>query len=188
MRKSILAITFLFMTSNVFASSPDFRQINWGMKQQQVIKIEKAKLLDKNENTLVYDCLVDNKECKLVYSFQNNKLVCATYFFETVHKNLNDYIDDYKDLFTALEYKYKEPICDEMVWKDDNFKDSPSHYGLAVRMGHLIYASCWETETTYIILNLYSKDYKINLTTMYVEKNFFESYPESRMLDTIKDL
>ena len=146
MKKHIYIIILLFVfTSCTYATEYDFRQINWGMNQQQVIQSEKIKLLDQNEENLVYNCQIDNENCVLLYGFQDKKVYCATYFFQINHTNLNDYIDDYTDLHNLLKSKYQEPISNKMIWKNNLFKNSPSDYGMAISVGHLMYISKWET-------------------------------------------
>lgn len=150
----------------------DFRQINWGMNQQQVIQSEKARLLNQDEKNLIYECQINNKDCALVYEFQNNKLLFATYFFQIDHTNLNDYIDDYTELHNLLKAKYQEPIENKIIWKNNLFRNSPSDYGTAISVGHLMCFSGWTTETTEIGLNLLGDNYQIQLILMYMDKNY----------------
>jgi uncharacterized protein YxeA len=182
MKKIIYILLFLILTTQVFASDFDFRQINWGMNQQQVIQSEKAKLLNQDEKHLIYECQVNNKDCALIYEFYDNKIVCTTYFFQINHINLNNYIDDYIELHNLLKNKYQEPIENKIIWKNNLFKNSPLDYGTAISIGHLVYFSKWETETTKIGLNLLGDNYTIQLILMYVDKNYV---PESPATDDL---
>lgn len=177
MKKYIYIILFLISIINISASKPDFRQINWGMEQQQIIQSEKIKLLDQNEENLVYSCLINNKNCILMYGFQNKKVFCATYFFKINHTSLNDYLDDYNDLFDSLKIKYQEPISNKMIWKNNLFRNSPSDYGTAISVGHLICVSKWETETTNIMMSLTGDNYQIQLAITYSDKNYVPETP-----------
>ena len=109
----------------------------------------------------------------LYYLFDNNdKVYTAFYSFTETHTNKNKYIDDYDSLVSTLTEKYGKPIKNTSVWSDDLYKDSPSDYGFAVSLGHLIYASNWETDTTSIIHGLTGDNYKISHNLYYQSKTY----------------
>lgn len=92
-----------------------------------------------------------------------------------MHINKNDYIDDYKDFKKIITKKYGRPKQDEIIWKNDLFKDSYSDWGRAVSIGHLFYLSTWETPCTEIMLWLTGDNFKIDCLVKYTGKKFAKS-------------
>jgi len=60
------------------------------------------------------------------------------------------------------------------LWKNDLYKDDKSHWGMAISVGHLVYAVQWETPTTEIGIMLMGNNYKINLGIFYESKELKE--------------
>ena len=147
------------------------------MERQQVIQLEKNKIINQDEDNLVYECQINNKECSLIYGFNNKKLVCAVYYFHIRHVNLNDYIDDYYELQNLLASKYNQPILNEAVWKNNLFQNNRLKYGAAISLGHLIYISKWETEKTNVMLSLTGDNYEVQLSILYSDKNYIPETP-----------
>lgn len=60
---------------------------------------------------------------------------------------------------------------DETFWKNDLYKDDYSHWGTAISMGHLIYYSSWETDSTEINNMLMGDNFNISCIVEYRSKN-----------------
>ena len=87
-----------------------------------------------------------------------------------VGSNKNDYIADYKNLKEILAEKYGSPLFDREVWKNELYRDDYQDWGLAISVGHLVYATQWETDKTYISILLQGDNFKINLGIYYESK------------------
>jgi len=148
----------------------DFRKTNWGMTKAQVKKTEKSKLVNEDENLLVYQGTVSGLDCLIVYIFAEGKLVRAKYIFTKTHSNKNDYISDFNTLKEVLTKKYGKPVKDSHIWKNDLYRDDYQYWGFAVSLGHLVYFADWETSNTNLSLALYGENFEITLAIEYQSK------------------
>ena len=154
------------------ADAPDFRNVVWGMTQAEVIRAETAATLDEQGDDYLWykDVTIDGKKCALLYLFKSGRLNGAGYFFVHKHTNLNDFIDDFQSIKSLLTKKYGAPASDDVIWKNDLFKDDYQNWGSAIAMGHLVYRAAWETERTLLILSLSGDNYEIDMLIGYYSK------------------
>jgi len=187
----LLIVTVLSLT--IFAKEQvfHFRQTNWGMSKDQVSAIEGRKP-DYEENDMLYyivNIFGGNHYC--FYSFLEDKLYKGGYFFIEEHTDKNLYINDYMELMVILTKEYGKPIMDEIVWKNDLYKDEKSEWGTAISLGDLEYWAFWETLETEICLSLDSDNYEINLILSYGSKVLNEWVKkineEKTTMDTLYD-
>lgn len=117
--KFIITLLLVFGCSKVEA---DFRNVNWGMSEEEVKKKETATFIKKRQDKekknityLNYKTELMNFPAKLIYEFKENKLKIAMYFFEHNFKesseiDLKDFydkvVDDYKQINDLLIDKY----------------------------------------------------------------------------------
>lgn len=117
----ILAISTLILFAE--EAKYDFRKTNWGMNKEQV-KATEDKKPDFDEDTFVeYKVEISGNDFKCVYNFLQDKLYSSIYIFNGTHTNKNDYIYDYENLKEILIKKYGKPKADEIVWKNDLYKN-----------------------------------------------------------------
>jgi len=153
-------------------SQTDFRDTKWGMSNAEVKKIEKENFFKEEGNFLGYKGEVGGKDCQIIYTFVQDKLVRAEYIITEKHTNQNDYISDYNSLKELLTKKYGKPTKDEEFWRNDLYKDDYSHWGFAVSLGHHAYFTTWETPSTEILEFLHGDNYQITLGIGYTSKQF----------------
>ena len=165
----VLSLTLL-LTVGVLAE--DFRNINWGMSVGEVKGIEETVALDESESGLLYNATIDNKNFKLVYHFKENKLYKATYVYsENVLNNVQYYLD-YKIFQDMLTEKYGEPTYKKEMWLRDLYKGDIQYYGTAVRLGHVVFQTDWENESTQIQMNLIGTKSGIMFPIQYTSKEY----------------
>ena len=158
----------------------DFRKTKWGMSIEHVMYSEGVKARLEVKDALVYEAEVLGMNCLIFYEFIGNILASGNYFFVEEYSNRNDYISDYDSVKNTLREKYGSPKSTEINWRDDSYKDKPPKYGLAVGLGHLIYRSTWETDSTDIILSLAGGNYEIELVVHYRSKVFYPKLMEKQ--------
>ena len=166
----------------------DFRKSVWGMTQGEVKKTEKAEIIDAEADTLCYQGEVAGLDCFVFYYFTDGKLSSSGYGVTEEHMNKNGYIDDYDKLKTLLSKKYGKPTDDDVIWKNDLYKDDYQDWGFAVSMGQLVYQSAWENEKTRILLYLRGDNFNVFLGIKYVSKDMTETIRENREKESLNDL
>ena len=189
----VIILSILFITQNALSDNYDFRKTRWGMSQKEVIKSENIKpecinCTGDGSEFLGYRVTVLNKAVLLGYTFVHGKLVMASYALNEKHTNKNDYIEDYKDFKEALIKKYGRPKIDNVDWRNDLYKDSPSDWGLAVSLGQLEYISYWETDSKTIKASLRGDNYEISCWVFYESKKLAhlkEKYEKKKTLDNL---
>jgi len=148
----------------------EFRKTNWGASKSKVKASEKFKLQQEETNALFYEGHVASLPVLLAYVFVNDKLVRAKYIFTQEHSNKNSHIIDFDSIKDELSKKYGVPKSDDTLWRNDLYKDDYSNWGLAIAVGHLIYATQWETDSTKLGLFLKGDNYEISLVAEYISK------------------
>ena len=186
----IVVIGFLvtFFTQNCFADDYDFRKTKWGMSKAQVKSSESLVITEEREKNLFYKTRILNKNVALLYKFINNQLVASYYMILETHTNKNDFIDDYDTFKNTLTKKYGKPKMDKIVWKNDLYKDDYSSWGMAISVGHLVYASTWEVPNTEIGNMLHGENYNISYVVTYESKKLKglkEKVEEKEALDAL---
>jgi predicted RND superfamily exporter protein len=189
---SILVLIFMLFCLSGYSQENDFRKTNWGMTKEEVKSTENNKIIDEDlgstEEVIVYKDQISSFDCFIGYIFVKNKLASAGYYINEEHSNKNVYIDDYEKLKDLLSKKYGNPIRDDVIWRDDLYKEDKSEWGLAISIGDLAYKALWETPTTEIELLLSGDNYNIELGIKYVSKELKDWANEIVKEDTLQDL
>jgi len=152
----------------------NFRNTYWGMREEQVLELEGEpykKEESRGLDIIGYEKRVMDNDCFIGYTFAKNKLTAAEYIFLEQHENENKHIKDYENIKDLLIKKYGAPQQNNVLWRNNLYKDSPSEWGYAVALGHLEYISQWETPETEIFLNLSGGNSEILLKIEYAGIN-----------------
>src|ERR1019366_4950611 len=101
---------------------PDCRKTTWGMTQEQVKAQEPARPADVTESNgevvLRYEAPGSSElPGRLLYIFQDNKLVRAKYISNATHEDPNGFIADFATVEPALLEKYGKPSVDPAIWE-----------------------------------------------------------------------
>ena len=168
----------------VQARANDFRNVNWGMAKAQVLAAESnkpANVRETNGEVVVeYDLLqYGNLATSVIYIFAKEKLVRAKYLFEMEHRELNDFIADFKRIEPLLQEQYGKPSSERAIWADDATQLEPKSYldqdratpssilvsdanvGLAVSLGHLRLFAQWDGVRTKVMHALSGENNRI---------------------------
>ncbi|MBV5340273.1 MAG: hypothetical protein J0665_12070 [Deltaproteobacteria bacterium] len=148
----------------------DFRRINLGASKKQVKASETEELLtEENTDYLEYRGNVAGMEARIAYHFQLNRLSGATIKLEE-GKNVdrNTYLTEFYSLKAALNKKYGKSTEDNMLWRNNHYKNSPADLGLALMSGHVAIHSHWATDAMTIMLLIDGKNNKIDFVIEYI--------------------
>jgi len=126
------------------------------------------------ENLVAYRTSIIGKDVFVVYLFTDNQLTRAKYVLAESHSNKNDFITDYNDFKEILKKKYGNPSKDEVLWRNDLYKDDYSDWGTAISLGHLLYFSTWETKDTKIASILTGENFDVTCAIEYSSKRLEE--------------
>ncbi len=89
------------------------------------------------------------------YDFREGSLIAGQYLLlQRPVNGLNEFIDYYHALKTALTEQYGQPGEDRTVWTNDLYQPLPDYWGIAVQMGHLRYAASWNTSDGIVTVEL----------------------------------
>jgi hypothetical protein len=173
-------------------SKSGFRGALWGASKEQVKKTETSEFSGEQKiggglkglDVLTYKSDVSGLEAGIVYYFANNLLTRARYIFMADHSNANMYIDDYKRLKTELTNKYGAPGRDDTIWSNNLYKNDPSEYGMALKVGHLTYVAEWYPPESSIQMILRGDNFKISFWIEYTSEALKEF--EKKVLNKAK--
>jgi len=159
----MIIIACLALGTMVHADDQDFRNIKWGMSQEDVIHSERdtPKRLDKERNILYYQTNVLGHRVDLSYQFVDAKLVSACYIFDIpfYSSGYGQRPDDFKNrvdfhyiLKEALAKKYGDPVENNDGFANESFKSLPGPLGDHIAFGNYILNSKWANGKTVIVL------------------------------------
>jgi len=167
---------FVIIENKPYIESKDFvfRKTKWGMSKKEVLASEKESPVFNKENLIVFKSKILEKSVNIAYIFIKNKLVRAKYILNEEHTNKNDYIIDYMDFKKILKKKYNYPYneLNSIFWRNELYKKDLSKYGFAISLGHLVYHSKWDTDSSIINTILYGENFDIKLIVEYSSKQY----------------
>ena len=170
-------------------STCSFRNTSWGMSRAQVKVAERIKTIAHESDTVVgYVDAIRNIDVLVAYKLTKDILTSGMYLVVEKHPYDNDFIWDYNTLQDLLRQKYGPPKKDKIVWRNDQYRDNPSRYGMAIRVGHLRYFSEWETSDTLINLLLEEMDQEITLSLKYSSRKYRELEKNDQIKKDFKQL
>lgn len=147
-----------------------FRNAKWGDTKEEVIRYETLTNPEINDDSIIYETKLDNKNVYLYYAFKNDKLIGALYSLnentQTYYKM--QYYDDWKKLITK---KYGSPNLDKK-YKLSYVADYCSDEAQAIECGFIEYRSEWKNKNTNIRLLLQKGEETPNLLLLYYDKNY----------------
>lgn len=147
-----------------------FRQAQWEMTQNQVLRLEGNPVVKEKSDGLDvmrYKENVKEMDCWVEYIFREDKLIKANYIFLVDHEYKSLYFGDYKKVKEFLTEIHEQSPLTNVNWMNPTHKEDYSKWGLAVSLGHLEYSAIWDLPESEIVLRLFGKNNEINLTADY---------------------
>jgi hypothetical protein len=140
------------------------------MSKEQVRSLEKSTFIQDTGKLLFFTGTISGMDTYILYGFKDGVLNSGSYSIRENFVNENNYIERFEDLRKQLITKYGEPFLDDVIWKNNLYRDDPDRFGLAVSSGHLEYRTNFKGEgETIISLSLSGENYESKLGIMYVE-------------------
>ncbi len=166
--------------TNKYGYGSRFKNIHWGMNQEQVMLNEGPPLNRENKGeyiTLTYYAELMDKRCLLTYFFSQDSLVSAVYHVSEKYLEKSLTRKDHVLTKSALIQKYGEPK-EERAFRqyimdrthpvnDSGFPSSPL----------LLQRTCWENTETRICLYLYQNKELIEMKMEYATLSLFLPSP-----------
>jgi hypothetical protein len=138
-------------------------------------------LVRDNHGTLIYGRTLADHGVLEGYEFRDSKLVRGEYRVSQRPVNrLNEFIDYYTAVKTALTDTFGPPAEDHTVWENDLYQPLPDYWGVAVMIGYLRYAATWERDDATITVAL-TGDRHSTLTIEYRTRSFRDSEQTARI-------
>jgi hypothetical protein len=187
MNFKFILVCLLFLVSRAAYSQKQIRNANWGWSKDSVKKSEKLKLIAESKDALIYSGTLANKEFDINYQFIKNKLTEVYYMYSETHVNSNNYIYSYDYLKEILIKKYDQPLTNDVIWKNDLYKDDKDGWGIACSAGHVVFKTIWETDDTTIILICTGENFKTNLAIVYKSRKFQDQINKDKDEQNVKD-
>lgn len=148
----------------------DFRKAKWGMSKQEVKETEETEPILEKENLIDYSIMFLGMQAQVGYTFKDDELIRAGFFFFSKFDSKNKYIEKYNSLKEELTKANGKPVLDTEKQKDPSQTIDPDNQGEAVCSGDMLYASQWDLPTTDIQLVLRGENSECNLTILYMSE------------------
>jgi len=174
MKKYIMVSVLILFAISLCAQSGNFRAYAWGAAKEDIVKAEGSSSTPGKTpaglETLAFKGEAGGMECIIGYFFAEGILVQGRYIFTGEHSNRTLYIDDYNKVKASLIEKYGKPKSDDIIWRDNLYKDEPSEWGMAIAVGHLAYGAKWVLSDTEINLQLFGDNHSVTFLLDYQSK------------------
>ena len=170
--KLIFTTVFLFLSISLFAQ---FRDSKWGQSIQEVKRSETAELIGENSEGLVYNGTLGSINVRILYYFQDDKLVLGGYENLTTYFTGDYYVRDFNKWNDSLVKKYGQPKLDN-TYIDSDYKDEP---GAALLLGKAGYNNQWLVENTLIDHSLTHADFEFSHLLYYSDISYIESQQDN---------
>lgn len=181
---TVLVLTF--MPTSLIAS--DFRDFSWGDSIETVKNSEGSVLLDETETFLSYSGSIAGISFEIIYEFYEGKLIGGRYINKESYTDDDCYFQDYEKFKELLSKKYGEAIKDTYAWQNGLYKDDPSNWGKAIRLGHLHYRSVWIKEKTLITHTLSGDNSAIKHVIIYYDTDYAWYYNNRKDKEALEQL
>jgi len=158
----------------------DFRKAKWGMSRQEVKESEETEPILENENTIDYSTILLGMQAQVGYTFKDDELIRAGFFFFSKLKTKNDYIEKYHSLKEELTKVNGKPVLDTEKQKDPSQTIDSDNKGEAVCNGDMLYATQWDLPATDIQLVLRGEDSECMITILYLSEEGLRQLLENR--------
>lgn len=159
----------------------DFRNAKWGDSRETVKKYETTKtFLYDEKDGLVCEISVGGYSAYAMYYFENDKLYMGIYDIEPGnYSNPGQYIVAHNSLKDQLTEKYGQPIASDIIKLNDERLIDMAGPADALKFGYVDYKSIWNTDSTYIGLNMDAENYEVMLQILYMDKNHEDSIDQN---------
>lgn len=148
----------------------DFRGAKWGMSMEEVMESEKDEPSIKSENSLDYSTFMMGMQTQIGYTFKDNKLIRAGFFFLIKPETQNEYVDNYLKNKEELTKVNGKPVIDTVQQKDPSKTIDQANMGQATCNGEVIHAAQWDLPATDIQLVLRGENSECILTILYISE------------------
>ena len=190
MLKKLLLLSFmlslLMQSQFLWGENYNFRYTSWGMSQEAVIDSEeKIDPVEKTDNLIKYKTQILGKNVELIYLFAQNKLIGSSYRLDENYIVSQRFIRTYKRFKQALMEKYGQPEKETTSWLNDTYKNDRNKWGLALSLGHIVYAALWNTPNATIECSLRGEDFYILCLVEYKSKDFSHLFDEINKEDKL---
>lgn len=138
-----------------------FRDFVWGVSKEDVRRFETAVFYKEEGETLVFLLKPIRTEMLqirplITYEFKDGGLIAARFEYSELHQpNPQSIVDLYTKHQAELTAQWGESLGEEIVWKDEYYKQFPQFWSRAVRSGDLTFRTRWETPDTNAELRLF---------------------------------
>jgi hypothetical protein len=144
-------------------ADPDFRNIKWGMSPSEVQLHEKIQFtteVDGRRTVLGGNAQAGGKNCLLIYTFIDDKLVRALYNFAETYTDYNMYYSDYRGVNETLKKMYGKPVEENSMLPRNT---RPENIGVRILAGKAGFRTKWNLKNgNYVIHSLYGEKLKVS--------------------------
>lgn len=162
----------------------DFRKIRWGMNRLQVLASEKKEPLNESEDKITFNEKMFDRDVKVNYYFENDKVIKSEYLFDGSFNTKEDYILYYQKIKSNLKSKYGKPSLDSSKELDVMGRDQYEHMAELLYRGVLMYETVWAPPGNSIKLSIKGKDFftTLKLFVLY-SSNKYKQTDETREVE-----
>lgn len=149
---TIGVLLFAFAPSLGFAQ---FRECEFGMKPEEIVRVEKAPFINSNPLALVFQDQLFGFDTFVGYhlSQEDDTFVMGSYTINVTGTEIEEILDHYMDVVDALDNRYGRSLKPDTVWwrQDSKYREDLVN---AFRFGDVSFRKEWYGAGVNVALNL----------------------------------
>jgi len=152
----------------------DFRNVYWGMSQENVKESEAMAPGEEKPGVITYIGEFEGKPAIIGYLFEEGKLARPEYLMTESYDEPAVYVQNFNSLKDYYTKTYGSPTYDTVNWKEGASQAmGPGKFPEAACKGDLQYLAGWGTHGSMVRLKLQGNKGKCELGIMYESKQWY---------------
>ncbi len=142
-----------------------FRGFVWGVSREEVRRFETAQFFEEVEGSLFFIDQADGFRTLIRYDFEDNKLWHARFeYVDAYFPRFPDAMDFLITIEMRLNDTFGTPLQEQLIWRNNQFRNFPDQWGSAVMNGHLDLKVTWEALNTHVALTAFARNLDLKVT------------------------
>jgi len=172
----LLAFILLFsVPANAQTATGDVRNFVWGVSKADVRQFEKDAMFFEELNdeeqgeALFYLGYVSDIRTLITYAFNEGRLWRVEQQFQFKSPDPQAALDQMFAFQKEIEAINGPPAKSDFIWNNEEYKDYPNRWGLAVLRGHLTIRLTWKTPRSDITLSLKAREFEYDFRLIHAQ-------------------
>jgi hypothetical protein len=158
----------------------------WGKSETDIKSTETLRSFAEKYGELSYSGFVkfspsDSLRTILTYYFQSGKLNEVRHYLKFSSKADSEYVTMVRKVYAILLDERGKPVDINTRWHNDLYKNQPTMFARALRLGHVTYDAIWDSKLSRLKYDVFSDvDGQLTISLVCVSKEYSNMFTPER--------